>query len=98
MIFMLRVFGRSATRITAFGRNGTPRPCTTAFDSSASRAASAGTPGLVAQTTTSAEPATGSGTAMAAASTSLPVPISSVSISAGPVRLPANFITSSERP
>ena len=56
------------------------------------------TSGTVTSAQMMAEPLIGSGTATAAASLTSPVARSRASISAGPVRLPAILIVSSERP
>ena len=98
MIFMLRVLGRSETKTIRFGRYAEPRPDITARASTSVVSAREVSPEAGTTAQMMAEPLIGSGTATAAVSLTSPVARSRASISAGPVRLPAILIVSSERP
>src|SRR5215207_7428789 len=98
MTLALRVFGRSATNSLRSGRSGLPnRAATNAFSSPTSAG-----PGVASarstQKQTSACPFSSSGIPIAAASTTAGCSTSTDSTSAGPTRLPAILIVSSERP
>src|SRR6266508_721747 len=97
MIFAERVFGSWRTRWTADGANGLPSCAATSSRSWAATLPSSGSPRAT-QNAHTASPFVASGTPTAAASATAGWVVSTDSTSAGARRLPATFITSSERP
>ena len=90
-----RVLGKSFTNLIDWGRTDFPNASTTR---SLRAVSSLGPSAEVTQKHTIACPLTGSGMPMAAAADTPECSTSMDSISAGPIRLPATLIVSSERP
>src|SRR6266480_6053393 len=96
--FAFRVFGMSPTKITSRGAKALPRSCATLFFNSVARALSPLAFFFNTQKQTNASPLMESGTPTAAASLTSGCATRTDSTSAGPTRLPASLIVSSERP
>src|SRR5439155_25671457 len=98
MTFAFLVLGKSRTNLTSRGANDLPKARLTRSFSALRSASSGACPGLSTQKQTSDSPLISSGTPTAAASLTAGCPTSVDSTSAGPTRLPAILIVSSERP
>ena len=98
MILPLRVLGRLARKSIALGATAAPRRLR-AWPSSSRFSASLGSkPGLSATKALTISPTIGSGMPMTPASATAGCSSSALSTSNGPIRWPADLITSSARP
>ncbi len=95
--FAFRVFGMSPTKMISRGASALPRSRATFFFNSAASATSPFASFFKTQKQTSASPLMESGTPIAAASLAFGCATRTDSTSAGPTRLPAILIVSSER-
>ncbi len=98
MILPLRVLGRLARNSIAFGATAAPRRLRAWPSSSRLSASLASNPGLSATKAFTTSPTVGSGMPITPASATAGCSISALSTSNGPIRWPADLMTSSARP